>query len=86
MRTMNQERARKKILDFLQPNEALIERDWAMKFLPLQYRESQSSWFAKRGLSWHVSVITFKDTEDTRSLTVVHVFDTPKMRSHPMLF
>lgn len=40
------------------------------------FRESQSSWFAKRGLSSHVSVTPFKDTEDTRSLTVVHVFDT----------
>ncbi|VDI55030.1 Hypothetical predicted protein [Mytilus galloprovincialis] len=65
-----------KVLDTLQPNEALIERDWAMKFLPLQYRESQSYWFAKRGLSWHVSVITFQEKEGKNSLTVLHIFDT----------
>ncbi|CAC5392036.1 unnamed protein product [Mytilus coruscus] len=67
---------KRKVLDTLQPNEALIERDWAMKFLPLQYRETQSNWFAKRGLFWHVSVITFQEKEGKNSLTVVHVFDT----------
>ncbi|VDI14173.1 Hypothetical predicted protein [Mytilus galloprovincialis] len=76
VRSVNQDRARGKVLDTLQPNEALIERDWAMKFLPLQYRESQSNWFAKRGLSWHVSVITFQEKEGKNSLTVLHIFDT----------
>ncbi|VDI44103.1 Hypothetical predicted protein [Mytilus galloprovincialis] len=72
VRSVNQDRARGKVLDTLQPNEALIERDWAMKFLPLQYRESQSNWFAKRGLSWHVSVITFQEKEGKKQ------FDTWK--------
>ncbi|XP_076105602.1 uncharacterized protein LOC143073719 isoform X2 [Mytilus galloprovincialis] len=76
VRSVNQDRARGKVLDTLQPNEALIERDWAMKFLPLQYRESQSNLFAKRGLSWHVSVITFQEKEGKNSLTVLHIFDT----------
>ncbi|VDI33039.1 Hypothetical predicted protein [Mytilus galloprovincialis] len=40
------------------------------------YRESQSNWFAKRGLSWHVSVITFQEKEGKNSLTVLHIFDT----------
>ncbi|CAC5418370.1 unnamed protein product [Mytilus coruscus] len=38
-RSVNQDRARGKVLDTLQPNEALIERDWAIIFLPLQYRK-----------------------------------------------
>lgn len=28
-----------------------------MKFVPLMYRESQSDWFGKRGISWHMSVV-----------------------------
>ena len=28
-----------------------------MKFLPQEYRESQSDWFAKGGISWHISVV-----------------------------
>ncbi|CAC5391324.1 unnamed protein product [Mytilus coruscus] len=42
MRSVNQDRARGKVLDTLQPNEDLIGRDWAMKFLPLQYRSDNA--------------------------------------------
>ena len=31
--------------------------DWAMKFLQLRYREKQSEWYGKRGLSWHISSV-----------------------------
>ncbi|CAC5387358.1 unnamed protein product [Mytilus coruscus] len=29
--------------------------DWAMKFLSVQFRETQSEFFSKKGLSWHIS-------------------------------
>lgn len=35
----------------------LIDRDWAMKFLPMLYHESQSTWFGKRGLNWNIAVV-----------------------------
>ena len=38
IRTVNQDRARTDLLERMKSNEALLERDWAMKFLPLQYR------------------------------------------------
>jgi hypothetical protein len=38
IRTVNQDRARTDLLENMKSNEALLERDWAMKFLPLQYR------------------------------------------------
>ncbi|CAC5390220.1 unnamed protein product [Mytilus coruscus] len=39
-------------------------------------RESQSKWFAKRGLSWHVGVVSMKtDQNDYQNFTIVHVFD-----------
>ena len=28
-----------------------------MKFLQLKYRDKQSDWFGKRGLSWHISTV-----------------------------
>ncbi|CAF1491945.1 unnamed protein product [Didymodactylos carnosus] len=31
--------------------------DWAMKWLPEKYMESQDDFFAKRGLSSHISVV-----------------------------
>lgn len=38
LRTVNQDEARKIIIEGLKNDEAFLERDWAMKFLPLQYR------------------------------------------------
>ena len=38
-------------------------------------RESQSKWFAKRGLSWHIGVVSLK-TDEYRNLTIVHIFDS----------
>ena len=34
--------------------------DWAMKFLPIGYRETQRDWFGKKGKSWLVSVAVKK--------------------------
>ena len=35
--------------------------DWERKFLRLKYREKQSDWFDKRGLSWHISTVITRD-------------------------
>ena len=76
LRTVNQDMARKTILENLKSNQVLIERDWAMKFIPMQYRESQSSWYGKRGLNWHVTVATFKNDDKLQTHTILHVFDS----------
>ena len=49
------------VIDELDESSALLFEDWAMKFLPCKYRESQHDWFGKRGLSWHVTVATTDD-------------------------
>ena len=57
LRSANQDQARLDILDKLDQETVLIVNDWAMKFLPQKYRESQADWFGKRGVSWHISVV-----------------------------
>jgi hypothetical protein len=45
-----------------------------MKFLPQKYRETQADWFGKRGISWHVSVITRRSqTGDLETQAFIHI-------------
>ncbi|XP_062600025.1 uncharacterized protein LOC134261618 [Saccostrea cucullata] len=57
VRTVHQDQAKKNVLEDLQPNQALVVMDWAMKFLPIKHRESQSDFFGKKGISWHLSSV-----------------------------
>ena len=52
----------------------ILWQDWAMKYLPRKYRESQKDWFGKRGFPWHITVATRKGvTGDVEMLTLVHI-------------
>ncbi len=45
----------------------------------IRYREKQSDWFGKRGLSWHISTVISSDVKKEGSLELqsyAHVFDT----------
>lgn len=64
VRTVNQDQFRLDALENMKSYQALIIMDWAMKFLPIHYREKQSDWFGQRGKNWHVIVCIFKDAED----------------------
>jgi len=52
--------------------------DWAMKFLPRKFRESQCDWFTKRGIPWHITVVLTRPNESSpfEKLTFVHVFES----------
>ena len=41
LRTVHQDTANNIILEEMKPNQVLIIMDWAMKFLPVSYRETQ---------------------------------------------
>ena len=56
LRNAKQDQARLDALDRLDGHTVLLVNDWAMKFVPQKYRESQSDWFGKRRISWHISV------------------------------
>ncbi|XP_055997743.1 uncharacterized protein LOC125646321 [Ostrea edulis] len=73
VRTNHQEKAKSDIMANMGPNEVILVLDWAMKYLPRRYREDQSNWFAKRGLSWHIGV-AFRRRETIESLAFIHIF------------
>ena len=74
LRSVNQDAARVEALDSLDASSVLLVQDWAMKYLPRKYRESQTDWFGKRGLPWHVTVATRKSGLKYEMLTFVHIF------------
>ena len=64
LRAVHQDVAKDDILTNMTPEQALIIMDWAMKFIPLKYRETQGEWFGKKGLSWHVTAVITKPKEE----------------------
>lgn len=76
--SINQDEAKQDALKIEDSSSALIVMDWAMKFLQLKYREKQSDWYGKRGLSWHIStVISFNASSGSLQLkSYAHLFDS----------
>ena len=85
LRAINQDEARLNLLQGLNPASVLVVLDWAMKFLPRKYRESQSDWFGKRGISWHIAVAMTKREGLLEIMTFVHVFQSCSQDSHTVL-
>ena len=69
LRGINQEKAKQNIIASLDDSSVLVVMDWAMKFIQMQFREKQSEWFGKRGLSWHISSVISK-TSETKTVNV----------------
>ena len=57
LRSVNQDKAKQDVIRYLNDRSALVVMDWAMKFLQMKYREEQSDWVTKRGISWHISIV-----------------------------
>ena len=75
LRSLQQDKARTTILDGLDEKSVLITQDWAMKWLPQRYRETQADWFGKRGISWHISVVVRKVAGQLEQQTFVHIVE-----------
>ena len=56
-----------------------------MNVLPVKYRESQSDWFGKRGLSWHISVVTRKNNRRYKSQSFVHIVENTSQENSVVL-
>ncbi|KAK3108141.1 hypothetical protein FSP39_001889 [Pinctada imbricata] len=79
MRSANQDLARSLLLSGMDYGEALIIMDWAMKFLPIAYREKQSDWYGQKGVNWHVCVCIYKDEDGIlKQRTYAHIMDSAK--------
>ena len=78
LRSVHQAEAKHSVLAKLDSRSVMLVQDWAMKYMPRKYREAQSDWFAKRGLSWHISVTVrrWEDSEHFESQTLVHIFQS----------
>ena len=73
LRSVNQERAREEAIDRINEHTVLLTQDWAMKFVPQSHRESQTDWFGKRGISWHITVVARKKKGIVESQSFVHI-------------
>ena len=68
VRACNQEVSKTNIVEKMRSDQALIIMDWAMKYLPQSFRESQQNWFGKQGISWHVTCVVFRKEESEESM------------------
>ena len=78
LRSCNQEKTKQDLLQNLSTSEAIVVMDWATQFQQMKFREKQAEWFGKRGLSWHISSVVFKD-ENSKEIEVqsyAHLFDS----------
>jgi len=86
LRSVNQEEARLDIVNALDNTSVPLVQDWAMKFLPRKLRESQTDWFAKRGISWYLTVaIRRGDDYKLQIMTFVNVFRSCSQESCTVL-
>lgn len=60
LRAKNQNDCRYDLMESLEPHQMILVLDWAMKFLPLLFREKQEEFFGQKGLNWHVTVGIFR--------------------------
>lgn len=75
LRSVQQDKAKTEILEQLGPIQAHITLDWAMKFLPMKYRETQEEWYGQKGRSWHVSAVVTKDSDNNMDVGVLLSFN-----------
>ena len=86
MRTYGQDLIKNEILNNLNDLDIYIHMDWAMKFIPISYRESQEQLFGKRGISWHVTCLVYSDEHKKRkTLTFIHIFDNTSQDAFAIL-
>ena len=76
LRSLQQDKAQTSLLESLDETLVLITQDWAMKWLPQKYRETQADWFGKRGVSWHISVVVRRIAKgELEQQTFVHIIE-----------
>ena len=49
--------------------------DFAQKFETRRHMEKQDQYFGKKGLSWHITVIAFKQNRKLKQFTLIHLLE-----------
>ena len=78
LKTVVQAKAKSDIINNISNDSVYIIMDWAMKFLPQLYHETQSEFFGKRGIPWHVMVSFFKVSDYLEVSTFIHCAEGTK--------
>ena len=84
LRSVVQNNAKKDAMKNLDEETCLIVIDWAIKFLPIKYRESMSEFFGKRGLSWHISAVVTRNNDRYDVECFVHIFNSCTQNKYPV--
>ena len=76
LHSVNQDEARVDAVEKLGKDSVSLVQDWAVKYLPRQHRESQTNWFAKRRIPWHITVVIrhAPASHVLETMTFVHIF------------
>ena len=74
IRSVNLDECWLQVLKKLDKTSVLLVLDWATKYLPRKFRESQTDWFAKRGIPWHITVAFRRADNNMDMMTFVHLF------------
>ena len=80
MRSVNPELEKQRVLTELDDSSVFLIMDWAMKLTQMKYREKQSEWYGKRGMSWHITSAVTRNsaTQELDVKSYVHLFDASK--------
>ena len=85
LRSIHQDSARIDFMESLNESSVLVIQDWAMKYLPRKYHESQTDWFGKRGIPWHISVAFTRVDGEIKMLTFCHILKACSQDSNAAL-
>ena len=76
IRMVHQDECHLKVIESLSENTVLIVQHFAMTFLAAEYREAQSDFFGKWGISWHISICVRKRNDNLEAQTLVHILES----------
>ena len=55
----------------MKENQVLIIADWSMKYLPQPVLETQTEWYGKQGISWHITCVLFPEANIKEKMMTV---------------
>jgi len=77
VRSTNQEDCRLDVIKDLDETSVSLVLDRAMKYLPRKFRESQTDWYGKRGIPWHIAVAMRSGTGgEMEMMSFFHLFES----------